>query len=296
MNFFLFLFFLSFYLLVDGEHSCNIKDDWNQGTSPRAVVLALYDERYNHTELVLQTAIPNINVTRKFPIRYDSEELDAIRPKYSHFLTCKKNISTGERVFLEDNFKEANDITRKVFSNTYSFIQILDDFAAEPSSQSQEEDWLLVFEDDIAFHPGSAEPTCDLIEGLEAASGDGIVFLGKCASPRCTKISETKSGTSLSRCTEGTCAHAWGVKKWKARMLPGAALALICHAMADPYMDLGLQLFSRIVHPVFFIGGNLGAHHEAYESGTANSASRPDEDHVGLVYQDRNKFVSSIDG
>jgi hypothetical protein len=292
------LYLLALHSSVEGRQSCNIKNDWHQGNNiPRAVILSLNDERYTHTKMVLEAALTDINVTRKFPISYKSEELDAIRPRYSSFLNCAKNSSSGERIYdIEDNFKEAGDITRKVFSNTISFIQIMDDFSAEPSSQSQEEDWLLIFEDDIAFHPGALEPTCDLIEGLEAASNDGIVFLGKCASPKCVKGTSTKSGTEISRCTEGTCAHAWGVKKWKARYLPGAALALICHSRAPPYMDVGLRLFSQVVHPVVFVGGNLGYHHEAYVSGAADRESRPDEDHVGLIYQDRKKYVSSIDG
>lgn len=203
----------------------------------------------------------------------------------------------GERIYdVPDNFATADDISRKVFSNLLSFIEILDDFAREPASQSLEDDWLLIFEDDIAFHPGASEPTCDLLEGLHVSSDDGIVFLGKCNSPKCKKMKETKSGTELSRCTEGTCAHAWAVKKWKARLLPGATLALLCHSSLPPYMDLGLRLVSAVIHPIYFIGGNFGHNHEAYVIGDADKDSRPDEDHTGLIFQDRRNFISSIDG
>jgi len=136
-----------------------------------------------HTREVLLFYLNGLdNVTHWKPLVWNSPEFDVKYHQVEQFLQCRKKgkhgfinsrgtdgskVAHGVRVFLEEKqMPKLDEQERKVISNMLSFIDILHSFAAEPQSVSDENDWLLIFEDDITVHPGTKEPTCDILQVL----------------------------------------------------------------------------------------------------------------------------------
>lgn len=286
--------------LQQGQQLCHIVKNSTTVHPIRATVLSVNTERYTNCKSVLEDKFNGLVVNRYYPIPWDAEALEQrYRHDYQQFLNCKRT-ADGERVWDSDadDKQVLSVVEKKVISNMIGFIDLLFDFAAEPRNVSDENDWMLIFEDDIGVHPGAREPTCDVLQGLEMAKREGLAFLGRCGKLKCNKAEKrtgeaaTGSETKISRCFDGTCAHAWAVTKWKARLIPGAALALICQASQPAYMDVGLLLISQKIHPTVFIGENLDAFHEVYKGN--GKFAKPEDDHSGLVFQDRAKYPTTI--
>ena len=158
------------------SQKCNISSTQFKNP-PRAVVLSVNDVRYEHTKSILEKTFIGLNVTRWYPIPYTSPELDVYSTRYKNYIKCKKgHDGRHQREYYEESkLVLSNTVERKVFSNLVGFIHVLEAFAREPATESDEEDWLLIFEDDIAVHPGAQQPTCDVIEGLAESSSEGSI-------------------------------------------------------------------------------------------------------------------------
>ncbi len=231
----------------------------------QGIVLSINSERFDHTGSTLKHL--NIRVTQHIPLKYNSITVDQELEKFQ-----------GSRKYHTDEYL-------KVFSNRMAFIAAMQAFANDHSVDPNA--WRFFFEDDISLHPSlKPDQAKEILEtGLSLASGDGMVYLGLCG-PRCagTKM-PLVNGTDAERCS-GTCAHAFGFKRWKvARFLSIMGdLEIEGH---DPhiesmYFDRTLLAYGLQVHKVWLIGIDL------------QSPAREGYDHFGILFQDRDAFHSSI--
>eukprot|EP00597_Dinobryon_sp_UTEXLB2267_P018366 CAMPEP_0201109922 /NCGR_PEP_ID=MMETSP0812-20130820/68344_1 /ASSEMBLY_ACC=CAM_ASM_000668 /TAXON_ID=98059 /ORGANISM="Dinobryon sp., Strain UTEXLB2267" /LENGTH=157 /DNA_ID=CAMNT_0047372137 /DNA_START=414 /DNA_END=887 /DNA_ORIENTATION=+ len=124
--------------------------------------------------------------------------------------------------------------------------------------------------------------------------GDGILYLGLCRHDNSIceallpseQLPHLDNKVAFQRCSGG-CAHAFGVVKWKAPFLL-SVLESLHNEYSDyndfHYFDVGLRTFGQLVHPILLAGSNLPSPllgHKPYN-------------HVGLFYQDRGKFPTTI--
>ena len=248
------------------------------GTNLSAVVLSIHHHRFLHTRNIL--AQLNFDVMHEKPIGYDSPYLQELYNSLEMF----------KGIPLDQEWQ------RKTFSNYATFRRAIQGFANEPEELSCAEDWRFFFEDDIALHPGAPSPVCSIRRGMELARTEGIVYLGICGSACFPWNKELHQGVNFERCY-GTCAHAFGVTKWKAGKILDTLLLLQkeMSAIQRLALDCGLFEYGRRIQPIFTIGTNLNRTHEIYGKNGANeSIPGPDGDHSGIFYQDRKRYPTTI--
>lgn len=236
--------FVSYILLVLTRAA-----DFNTNFTLRAVVVSADNRRYDTTREKLNLYFGNkIQIVRHHPVPFDSKELDVYYNRLNG-LVHVDNFANNKRHKL-----------RKVFSNLWSFYTVMSEFAAESHNVSTENDWLMIFEDDVSLNSAVKNALEDVKEALHYSTSDGILFLGKCVAEdqkfHCQDIKKTAHGIELGRCIAGACAHAFAVTKWKARFLPGVVFDIL-KAHKSVYFDAAMLEFSRSVHPVPLIGSNL---------------------------------------
>jgi hypothetical protein len=177
----------------------------------------------------------------------------------------------------------------------------------------QDDDWVLVFEDDIALHPSldslSGEQLAVVIrqslKGLAAGGtihhrnpkknrGTGFAFLGVCGPIWEGTNGNLKSirravnlkhgGVKISiRGSYGLCLHAYALQKQRARSLLRDMRRFLPSAMVEqPYIDVTVRDFLKFQQtPALTVG--------------ANFVSPQAKDHIGLFFQDRESYPSTAD-
>ena len=234
-----------------------------------AVILSNNKTRFKHTRHVLE-AKDVFEVNCRKPINYKSPVIDTA--------LSELNINMTDII---TSYNMTTNQVRKTLSNELTFIEALKAFSIEPSDVSAADDWTFFFEDDIALHSSVTDPLVAIRRGIAHAREDGILFLGVCG-PKCTGWANPFQAVKIKRCY-GTCAHAFGLVKWKVQgflksidMLKGNMTDL--HKL---YFDRFLYTYAQKVKPVPVLGWNL--------------ASPCNKHHKGIYYQDRLKFASAID-
>jgi hypothetical protein len=183
------------------------------------------------------------------------------------------------------------DQNLKVFSNRMAFVSAMQAFVDDDSVGW--DSWRFFFEDDISLHPSLTPDQAKeaLAKGLALAAGDGAIYLGICG-PKCSagavhlRIKRRSNAHSVSvdaaQCS-GTCAHAFGFKKWKAI---GFLLHMNNLEMESEYkrmyFDRVLLAYALQVHRIWVVGSNL------------RSPAKGISDHFGILFQDRDAFHSTI--
>ena len=246
----------------------------------RATVISLDNIRYAHTRGILESL--HATVTRHHPIAFDEPALVA---------RAKAAVFRGSSMPSNDKNEEVK--TMKAFSNRQAFEDILHNFVSSDHSIAPDE-WLFLFEDDISLHPTlTAHAAIELIsEGMHRAQhSSGLLLLGLCR-PQCeVNTEDTSDGDQrisnidprFSTC-HGTCAHAFGITRKRALDLLHSLHVMTTKShpndtMLRNYFDQMLCEFSKSV------GGLLvGAH----------LVSPNDKMQVGILFQDRDLFPSSI--
>ena len=141
-------------------------------SSLRAVVVSTDDRRYGHTfENLHKSFKDNIQVVRYHPVPFDSTKLDVYYNRLNGLM------------HIPDILNHRHHKLRKVFSNLWSFYTVISEFAAESPDISAENDWLMIFEDDVAMNPAIKNGFEDVKEAFNYSKNDGILFLGKCVGP-----------------------------------------------------------------------------------------------------------------
>jgi len=221
------------------------------------------DERFNSSKKVLDAL--QIQVHRAIPIPYQSEELETALNSFLGFGGPHK------------------DREKKAFSNRMTFLNLFQTFVDDASEKL--DSWHFFFENDIALHPRVTPKMAHdaIVEGMELAAADGILYLGMCRPHDCAGKAHLKNGLKASRCL-GVCTHAFGFTKWKA-----AAFLSIVHKIKFPsnetglHLDLVLRAYASQVHKIWLLGSNLQSPVENVKG------------HFGLLYQDQEKFPSIIE-
>lgn len=233
----------------------------------RGVVLSMNDDRFRHTQEVLTSL--GIKVVQQTPPSYQSKDVDQGLEQH-----------VGSRLYH-------NPAYLKVWSNRMAFIQSLEEFVQD--SSCNDTTWRLFFEDDIAIHPGvpSAKEARELLaQGLKLAERDGFIYLGMCGAQCELEGKELGYGVNAARCA-GTCAHAFGFQQKKAGQFLTEMSGLTLTGIEGPivlgfYFDRYMYEYARQVQKVWVVGSNLV------------SPVRNMYDHVGILYQDRAKYPTTI--
>lgn len=216
-------------------------------------------------------------VRREMPLNYTDPDLPVLVQAFSQFQG--RNLTSPREL--------------KAFSNFLAFHQAI--FRHAHDRHSTAGSWRIFLEDDVALHPNVASPACSLLRGLELARNDGIVYLGLCA-PRCfdaTLFYEKHNAIEYGKCS-GTCAHAFGLTRWKAQsILPILAnLRRDYHAHDEQiYFDIGLFSYGSRISPVWTIGTNLRS---SPPKSNIRKFARYLADHRGMLFQDRARFETTI--
>lgn len=221
------------------------------------------DERFNSSKKVLDAL--QIQVHRAIPIPYQSEELETALNSFLGFGGPHK-----ER-------------EKKAFSNRMTFLNLFQTFVDDASEKP--DSWHFFFENDIALHPRVTPKMAHdaIVEGMELAAADGILYLGMCRPRDCAGKAHLKNGLKASRCL-GVCTHAFGFTKWKA-----AGFLSTVHKIKFPsnetglHLDLVLRAYASQVHKIWLLGSDLRSPVENVKG------------HFGLLYQDQEKFPSIIE-
>ena len=236
-----------------------------------AVVLSVHPRRFQTTENILSKIF--VSVVKETPILYKSLALQS----------AFKSLSMFNGTTL------SSTVDKKVFSNYVTFRKVIHEFANEPPSISNDLDWRFFFEDDVALHLGANYPACNIRKGIDLARTDGIIYLGICGPTCYTWSSEYHEGILYQRCY-GTCAHAFGLTKWKATRILETLLWLQNDLCFDYriVMDRGLYEYGRLIQPVLVVGSNLD------NSQYMKEKSKPHPGHCGLFFQDRENNPSTV--
>lgn len=243
------------------------------GQALEGVVLSMKAERFSHTREVLHKNL-NITVTQYIPLQYNSPEVEQALEK-----------------FFQGSQEYHTDQNLKVFSNRMAFVSAMQAFVDNDSVGW--DSWRFFFEDDISLHPSLTPDRAKeaLAKGLALAAGDGAIYLGICG-PTCSAgavhlhIERRSNAHSVSvdaaQCS-GTCAHAFGFKKWKAI---GFLLHMNKLEMESEYkrmyFDQVLVAYALQVHRIWVVGSNL------------QSPAKGMSNHFGILFQDRDAFHSTI--
>lgn len=218
------------------------------------VVLSMRPERFNHTQHVL--AQLGLRVVQRVPPSFQSMEVNRSLEAF-----------VGSR-------REHNPTSLKVWSNQMAFEDAMEEFVVQAARSKR---WRFFLEDDVALHPSITYEHAKVLiaKGLGIADGDGFVYLGICG-PSCEGSRVLEGQVEAARCA-GTCAHAFGFQAW-------AAAKFLEHLRSSEtrniYMDQNLLNYGRQVKKAWVVGSNL-------KSPVAG-------DHVGLLYQDRLTFPTTI--
>lgn len=236
-----------------------------------ATVISMNKYRYKNACAVLRPI--GFKVVRKTPnhVKTDDAALRAAfreLPAYRHM-----------------DYNSMIDQHRKTFSNYLAFHEAISSFAQDASMPSSS--WRFYFEDDIALFPGAtnASATADILQGIRIAEANGYdhIWLGVCAPSEfeCTQVYEE----NFAGCQGGKCAHAFGVRKSLAATLPDALAKVLAmwtsgNDMLRVYFDVAMYYYTRHVRKSLVV---------RYKAESPQAA-----DHVGLFYQDRKRFETSI--
>jgi hypothetical protein len=239
-------------------------DDQEQGVIRGYILSSKLDRRYNSSMKVLSEL--NIQlVERMVPFPWDSERVDKALERYA-----------GSRKFNTERFLRS-------YSNQLTFVNYFRKFVNDKSAKL--DSWRFFFENDIALHPAvtAHEARAAILEGMQLAAADGMLYLGICGPRGCeAKTQLASTGLEASRCS-GCCSHAFGFTKWKA----AAFLSVLPKFQIRPkvngiHIDLVFMHYSNLVHKNWYLGSSL------------KSPVKSVRDHFGILYQDRNHFNSTI--
>ena len=232
-------------------------------------------------------------------LRFESAEKE-LRQLFNTRRQIPLNITDPSLFRGLDGFRHlrGRNITTKrearAFSNFLAFHFAINFHASDKNVKS--DSWRFFFEDDISLHPNATFPMCNLLHGMLLAKNDGILYLGMC-SPICILqdvFSSTNKSVAFQKCS-GTCAHAFGLTKWKAQTLLDLLQTLrFEHHTYDEqtYFDIGLFSYSKRVHPVWVIGSNLTTiQHRTVRN---KKFLRYKPNHIGIFYQNREVFPTTI--
>lgn len=216
-------------------------------------------------------------VRRETPLTYTDPDLPVLAQAFQQLQG--RNLTTPREL--------------KAFSNFYAFHQAILRHAHDRHSHAGS--WRIFLEDDAALHPNVKSPVCALLHGLELSRNDGIVYLGLC-SPRCVDpklFSDNLGGIEYSKCS-GTCAHAFGMTKFKAQsILPIlSSLRRDYHNHDEAiYFDIGLFAYGKLINPIWTIGTNLRS---SPPKSNIRKFAQYIADHRGIFFQDRARFETTI--
>ena len=244
----------------------------------KATILSADQQRFDATRTVLS---PLFEVKREVPLSINDPALFRL---ISIFKTLRGRNFTAS----------TPDRERKAFSNFLAFHEAIWSHAWDKRTKS--DGWRFFFEDDVALHPNVTSPLCNIMHGIEIARSDGILYLGLCA-PRCILWdifrSENK-GLDYQKCS-GTCAHAFGLTKWKAQSILELMQVLRqeYHKFDEQvYFDIGLFSYGKRVNPVWTVGANLS--HAPPRNLRNKKFVHYKANHIGMFFQNREQFPSTI--
>lgn len=230
-------------------------------------VISMHKHRYNHTSALLREI--GFRVRRKSPY---------------HIVAASAKLQEAFQslsIYSTMTYESLSDEHRKVFSNYLTFRELISSFGEDNTLPLSS--WRFFFEDDVSLVPGSstASAAVNIQNGIQIADEKGFehIWLGVCA-PKCKGI----FNKSFAECYGGNCAHAFGVRRSLAVTLPDALL-LQQETRLKPnadrfYYDVAMRLYTTHVRSSLVIG--YGA------------VSPQSKEHMGLFFQDRRKFGSSI--
>jgi hypothetical protein len=218
------------------------------------VVLSMRPDRFNHAQHVLTQL--GLRVVQREPPSFQSVEVNRSLEAF-----------IGSR-------DQHSPTSLKAWSNQMAFEGALEEFAVEEARSKR---WRFFLEDDVALHPDvTYEHTKVLIaKGLGIADGDGFVYLGICG-PSCEGSRVLEGQVEAARCA-GPCSHAFGFQAWAAAQFLEYVRS---SETRNIYMDQNLLNYGRQVKKAWVLGSNL-------KSPVAG-------DHVGLLYQDRLTFPTTM--
>ena len=271
------------------------------GAQIPAWILTSKPERYRSSVAAIERAFPKLlNITAVAPV-----PLSDPRIEFRRRCDAWEALSATDRKSFGDVWRfhppplSNVTLTKRLFGLS-AYFGWMDMWARAGNDPSLSDDnWVLMFEDDVAVVPQAAEAgpqpfdyTSAFLELLAhpAAVADGIVSLGACAprwapnhipEPRIIPSSNSSSWLS-SRRALGLCMHAMAFTKRRARSLHSDISAYLERDRAF-IMDVDLRRFGLAADRWPFLFGD-------------QRRSPQFADHRGLFYQDRKKHQSIIDG
>ncbi|CAF3293188.1 unnamed protein product [Rotaria socialis] len=211
------------------------------------------------------------------------------------------NFNHKQPVSLNDS-RILRTVDMKVSSLLLTYIDLWNDIGARSPIELRENDWIFLFEDDVAIIPRrimksfykriyekwryrSPNPNLakTIEQALELAKNDGILYLGTCGSAyvnSSTGVSYSRDGLIEFRRGTHFCTHAIAYMKWRARRM---------------WDDLAVY---RLFHNAF--GADTIANHWQKLSKTypfciaPNIHWPPGTGHHGFFFQDRGTHTSTI--
>ena len=177
---------------------------------------------------------------------------------------------------------------RKLLNNNFSLFLAFHDIISSFSVASGDmNEWLFIFEDDVALHTNCKTPLCDIKAGMQLAHSDGILYLGVCPKT-CYKFSAISYlDREFERCF-GYCAHAFGITKWKAFSILRLMNIISFNSKQCNYgsfhkrcffFDTALRDYGAMITPIWLVG-------PYYYSDNGNMR--------GMIYQDRVKYSKRL--
>ena len=258
----LLLFFRGFCSTLQNENQLEVRIP--------AIVISQNSKRYNNTYSILTSM--GFNVTRQEPLHHTSKILHA---KFAIALNNTIKMNKNKTVINNDS------IQRKYFSNRLAFYKALETqlkHIEEYAYMPHPLDWIFLFEDDIKLHESFINPKQamqSIITGMKLAT-NGLIILGVCnphwyGAP--IIMTDTDSGFGVEyRLSSGFCSHAFGIARWK----------LISYIKKTKLYKYYISAYDMVLstYPSLLIGSNL--------------SSPEDIDHIGMFYQNRFKFDTTI--
>lgn len=236
------------------------------------------NERFSQSKQALQD---NGFLVRRFrPFNHSSPKLQELFANDTRYSKC--------------GFPTNMPMRQKLISNMYSWYTLIQNFADEPSSVSNESNWRFIFEDDIAAVPSAnlTNYTQAIRTGMEIAQENGFLYLGIC-NPTCSSDIKNKGEVIEYAQCSGLCGHAFGLTKWKAKVFV-KEMSELCVKFGHIHkricgnpcikenfcIDQFLRIYALNLKNIYVVGINL------------KSPENPTE--FGIFYQSRQRFVSTI--
>ncbi len=182
-----------------------------------------------------------------------------------------------------------NVVTQRSLSLTVAWERLTRHIAHDPDMA--EDDFALVFEGDVALHDNvsHADARQAVLHGMDLAREDGLLYLGGCF-PRCAGGPDGEqwlSNTRFERCSN-KCTHALAVTKRKAATL----MADLRESMlADAGPDGSTLYLGYLIDQML---STYSAHHNGTWTVGTNFAAPGNGWHIGIFYQDRKAFQTTI--